>query len=120
MPALKTWQFEMAFVAIVLAAVVAATGGAAVEWIGAAAVLCGFGFASVSDRMTALQSGLVTPTVPCWRWARRYWIGKELLWVAYFVAHGSYAALAGCAVFLGYPFWRSWWLRRRAAREYSW
>ena len=45
------------------------------------------------------------------RWAGRYFLGKELLWCVYFIAHGSWSALAGVGLFLAYPFWRRLWRR---------
>jgi hypothetical protein len=44
--------------------------------------------------------------VECVGWLQRYWVGKELAWVAYFLATGAVSALVGCAVFLLHPFWR--------------
>jgi hypothetical protein len=48
----------------------------------------------------------------CHRWAARYLVAKEVLWLAYFVLHHSWSALAGVFVFLAYPLWRRWWRRR--------
>lgn len=108
---MKTWHVEIAAVAAVLAAVLFATGAPSAELVGSAAVLAGFGHASVSARMSEAQAAMPAPSVECWRKATYYWIAKELLWVAYFVMHQSYAAIVGCGVFLVYPLWRKW--RRR-------
>jgi hypothetical protein len=105
----KTWHAEHAAVAAVLGVVLFVTGAPPVELVGSAAVLAGFGHASVSARMSEAQKAMPAPSVECWRKATHYWIAKELLWVAYFVMHQSYAALVGCAVFLAYPLWRRWW-----------
>ncbi len=49
------------------------------------------------------------PAVDCYRWSTRYLVGKEALWLAYFVLHRSWAALAGVGLFLVYPLWRRIW-----------
>lgn len=109
---MRTWHFEWAIVVTALAAVNSATGARWVEWIGAAAVLLSFGHASISDRMSERQAAMAKPDVDCYRWSWRYFIGKELLWVVYFVCHRSYSALVGCAVFLAYPVWRRFYRAR--------
>lgn len=103
---LRTWHGEWAFVIAVLSTVNLVTHAKAVEWIGAAAVLLSFGHAAISDRMAEKQAAMSQPDVECFRWSWRYFVGKETLWVAYFVLHRSYAALVGCGVFLLYPAWR--------------
>jgi hypothetical protein len=108
---MRTWHVEMAVVAAVLGAVLWLTEAPARELLGAAAVLAGFGHASVSDRMAAAQARQSAPDVACFRWAQRYWVVKELCWVGYFAASRSYSALVGCAVFLLYPLWRALWRR---------
>jgi hypothetical protein len=105
----KTWHIENAVVASVLAAVVLCTGGALVEWVGAAAVFCAFSHASISKRLREREAARARPEVDCHVWAERFWVAKELLWLAYFVAHRSWSALVGCAVFLAYPLWRRFW-----------
>lgn len=59
----KTWMVEHAVVALILATVVRVTGGSMVEWIGAAAVLCGFGHASVSNRLAEREAARAAPEV---------------------------------------------------------
>lgn len=76
-------------------------------------MLLSFGHAAISDRMTEKQAAMVRPDVECYRWSWRYFIGKEALWVAYFILHRSYAALVGCGLFLVYPAWRKVYRRRR-------
>lgn len=105
---MRTWHFEWLFVTAVLVAVNLATGKGGAEWIGALAVLLTFGHASISDRMAEKQASMTKPDVDCFRWSWRYFVGKEALWVMYFIAHHSYSALVGCAIFLAYPFWRTW------------
>lgn len=106
---LRTWHAEVAVVAGFLAGVVVATGNRPLEWIGAGAVLLSFMHGAVADRMAERQAARARPDVECWRWSVRYFVGKELLWVVYFIAHRSYAALVGCGLFLAYPVWRRAW-----------
>lgn len=109
---MKTWQAEMLVVAVALAGV-ASWRGEWVEWLAAAAVLATFGHASVAERLREREAARPVVSVDCHRWLGRYYVAKELLWVAFFVATEAYAALVGCAVFLAYPAWRRWWRRRR-------
>jgi hypothetical protein len=109
---LPTWQFEILIVAHLLAVVWVLTGAKPVELLGAAAVVLTFAHAQVSDRMAEREARRVTPDVHCYRWSLRYFVGKELLWLAYFAAHRSWSALVGVGVFLVYPLWRGWYRRR--------
>jgi hypothetical protein len=96
------------------------TGAPLLECVGAAAVLASFAHAQVADRMAEYSAkaeyfsepvlGFTRPAA-CWRWALRYFVTKELLWLVYFVAHRSWSALVGVGVFLAYPLWRKWWRR---------
>lgn len=54
----------------------------------------------------------LSAVVACHRWAGRYLMSKEALWAVYFVAHHSWSALAGVALFLLYRPWRIWWRTR--------
>lgn len=108
---MRTWVGEMLVVGAVLAGV-AILRGVWVEWLGAAAVLASFGHASVAERMREREAARDRPEVQCFRWSWRYFVAKEVLWVAYFASTGAHAALAGCGVFLLYPAWRAWWRRR--------
>jgi hypothetical protein len=111
---MKTWHFEMTTVAIVLVTTLCATGrwNVGAEWVGAIAVLLTFGHASVSDRLAEhvakTESITGEAVVECHRWAGRYWVGKELMWLVYFLLLQAYSALVGVAVFLVYPAWRAW------------
>ena len=136
---MKTWHAEQAVAATILVAVTLATGGSWLELVGTAAVMLSLGHASVADRLAEAEherrarqrvfdAAVGFPmhdadrlAVTCHHWATRYLVGKEALWVVYFVVHHSWAALAGCAIFLAYPVWRRWWrsrhpLGRREAR----
>ena len=108
---MKTWHIEGAVVAVVLTTVALASGGGAVELLGAAAVQLSFHHASVANRLAEREAARARPIVECHRWAGRYFLGKELLWCVYFIAHGSWSALAGVGLFLAYPFWRRLWRR---------
>ncbi len=108
----RTYQIEAAAALAVLSGVAVVSGNRPVEWLGVAAVWVAFMHGQVTDRMTERQACAVTPDVPCWRKARAYFIGKELLWVAYFVAHRSWSALVGCGLFLAYPVWRAGYRRQ--------
>lgn len=129
---MKTWMFEMAVVAIVLIAVVIASGGGWVELIGATAVILTFGHAQVADRFAEQEAKnvgfipfaseeeyqrTISKSVYCYKWTTRYLVSKELVWVIYFVVHRSWSALAGCSLFLIYPIWRRYWRRLKESLE---
>ncbi len=105
----RTWHVELAVVAVILAAVALVTHGGAVELLGAGAVTLSFAHAQVADRLAERDAARARPSVACHAWATRYLVGKEALWLAYFVVHRSWSALAGVALFLAYPLWRRWW-----------
>lgn len=110
----RTWHIEAAVVAAVLLVVAFASGASGVEFIGAGAVQLGFMHGQIADRLHEAHvlpegTGAKTHAVECARWMWRYWCAKEVLWIAYFVVHESYAALAGAGVFLAYPLWRRLW-----------
>lgn len=119
---LRTWHFEGAAVAAVLAGTVLITGGGWAAWLGALAVQLSFHHAAIAERMAERQGVMHAPgtdvsealrwVVACYRWSGRLFIGKELCWFAYFAATRSWPALAGVAVFLAYPVWRHWWRAR--------
>ena len=67
-----------------------------------------------ADEKAEREAARAHPEVACWRWSLRYYVAKELLWLAYFVAHRSWSALVGVVVFLAYPAWRRLWRSRRA------
>lgn len=108
----RTWHFELLVVAHLLVVTWAFTGAQLLELVGAAAVLLALAHAQIADRMAEREAQKRDPDVPCWRWSRRYFMGKELLWLAYFVGHQSWSALVGVGVFLLYPLWRAWYRRR--------
>lgn len=113
------WQAEAAVVALVLAGVAILRGGW-LEWVGALAVLLSFMHGQIADRHGAAEAAAAARgdvRVACWRWSARYFIGKEIAWVVYFVAHRSWSALVGCGLFLLYPLWRRWYTRREEVRD---
>lgn len=112
---IKTWHIEAAFVGVVLLLVAIVSGGAAPEFIGAGAVLLAFMHCQIADRLHEQQ--LFMPSVACREWLWRYWVAKEALFIAYFVLHRSYAAVAGAALFGAYPLWRRWWRSRHPLRR---
>lgn len=113
---MRTWQKE-AVVASVFLSVSPIIHRSGWEALGALAVLLSFMHGQIGDRHSAAASrqystgGVVE--VECWRWERRYFLGKEVLWVVYFVHLQAWSALVGCALFLVYPLWRKWWVSRR-------
>lgn len=120
-----TWQYEAAFVALVLGVVALATSEwprslalddirpFLVNWLAAGAVLGSFLQAQVGFRLAETQEASDAPSVDCHAWSNRYWLGKELLWFLVFVLSGAYAAIAGNVVFIFYPAWRKIHLRSR-------
>ena len=111
---IRTWHIELAVVAVVLGAIALITGGP-VEWFGAGAVTLSFAHAQVADRLAEREAARSTDQqmVECHRWATRYLVGKETLWLLYFMLHASWTALAGVGLFLAYPVWRRTWRRAR-------
>lgn len=86
------------------------------EFIGALAVLLTFAHVQVADRLAEKAEAdekLGEETVECHQWTKRYLLSKEICWLAYFVLLGAWSALAGVGLFLLYPFWRSYYRKRR-------
>lgn len=110
---IRTWHVELAVVAAVLVIVALASGGGTLELVGAAAVTLSFAHGQVADRLAEREAARTDAGVECHRWATRYFVGKEALWCLYFVAHHSWTALAGVALFLIYPAWRHFWRARK-------
>lgn len=104
-----TWAYEGLVVAVALVATVVASGGELREWIGAIAVQLTFHHAAISDRMAEQQGRRSIADVSCYRWSTRIFIGKEILWLAYFLLSQTWAALTGVFLFLAYPAWRRYW-----------
>jgi hypothetical protein len=113
---IPTWVGELAVVAAVLGGVLLVTGAPWFELVGSCAVLASFAHGQVSDRLAEREAARTSPEVHCHAWARRYFLSKEALWLVYFVAKGAWSAFVGCAVFLAYPAWRTWWRRRSPLR----
>lgn len=108
----RTWVLESSAVAAVLCAVAVASDNRPAEWIGTCAVIASFMHGQVSDRLAEREAARDRPVVHCHPWAVRYFVAKEVLWLVYFVAHRSWSALAGVALFLLYPVWRRYWRSR--------
>lgn len=109
---IRTWHIEILVVAGVLVTVALGSGGGWTELLGAAAVTLTFAHAQVADRLAERDAAREKPSVDCHRWATRYLVTKEVLWLLYFVIHKSWAALAGVFLFLIYPVWRRLWRAR--------
>lgn len=109
---IRTWKLEASVAAIVLATVVLLGGNKLLEWIGALAVLLTFMHAQVTDRLAEREAARPKPEVPCFRWAQRYFVCKETLWLLYFVFHHSWSAITGVILFMLYPAWRQYWRKR--------
>ena len=104
---MKTWHFEMAFVAIVLFIVnVLNKTILTIESLAAIAVLLNFEYAQIMDRMVEQEGLRERPLVGCYKQIWYYFIGKEFFWCLYFLLNKSYSALVGVAIFLFYPVWR--------------
>lgn len=116
---LKTWHIEGAVVWLALLAALVASGKAGDwrEWLAAVGVGLGFHHASVSSRLAEAEERNATPSVECVRWLNRYFVGKEVAWVAYFISTGAVSALVGCALFIAHPFWRRWYRARVPAER---
>jgi len=109
----KTWKVEM----IIVASILLAINGFKpqfnwIELLAAVAVLLTFGHAQIADRMAEQEELRKNPSVDCYKKARYYFIGKEILWFSYFLLNHSYSALAGVGIFLAYPFWRRFYRAR--------
>lgn len=107
---MRTWHKEAIVVAAILTTVVIATGGRFVEWVGALAVFVTFLHCQVCNRLE--EAADLVPDfsyrVNCYKWQTRYLLGKEALWLVYFVVLGAWSALVGVGIFLIYPIWRKY------------
>lgn len=110
---LRTWVIESATVLAILTAVLVITGGDYVELIGGFAVWYTFMHAQVAERMSEKESRRAENAsgdiVECYRFERRYFMTKELLWFFYFLSLQAWSALVGVGVFLAYRWWRKVW-----------
>lgn len=109
---LRTWHFESLVVYAVLIGANSLAGSGWREWLGACAVALGWHHASVASRLAEAEERRITKDVPCYRWLTRYWVGKEVLWLAYFASMRSVSGLVGCLIFAVHPFWRRWYRQR--------
>lgn len=57
------------------------------------------------DQVKAAEDRLILHVDCHWK-LKWYLIGKELLWLGYFVTLGAWSALVGVGLFLLYPIWR--------------
>jgi hypothetical protein len=105
---MKTWMYEAFIAAGFLGIVNLITNATWVSWLGSLAVFISFMHGQVSDRMAEKQEAMTVPDVECYLWERRYFLLKEILWVGYFINLQAWPALAGCAFFILYRWWRSY------------
>lgn len=111
---LNTWQTEMVVVALALVVVnFFAKTIMSIEIIASLAVLLSFGHTQISDRLAEQESLKEMPDVYCYRKLWYYFMGKEVLWMLYFLLNKSYSALVGVFIFLIYPVWRTWYRNHR-------
>lgn len=119
-----TWHFEGAVVATLLCAVATLTtpqpwagigtwGAFGITWVSAAAVFLSFLHGKVGYRMSEAMATTGAPSVHCYEWSGRYWLGKELLWFVVFLLSGAYPAIVGNVIFMAYPAWREIHLQER-------
>lgn len=112
---MKTWQKE-ALVASTILSISPIVHRSGWEALGALAVLLSFMHGQIGDRHTSAAATKHAAgqevEVECWRWERRYFLGKEVLWVVYFIHLQAWSALVGCGIFVAYPVWRRWWTSR--------
>ena len=109
---IRTWQKESAVMAIILASVTALHPTLA-EFVCAFAVWVTFMHGQVAEE----QGKLSMSSVSCYRWSRRYFVLKELSWIAFFVITQAYSAIIGSVVFLLYPLWRKLYDEHKLVRE---
>lgn len=105
---MKTWKKEAIVVGSVLLIQLCFTGFKFQEIIGSLAVYFTFLHAQVADRMQERQAIKEVPDVECYKKLNYYFVGKETLWVAFFLMTGAYSALAGAILFSLYPLWRQY------------
>ncbi len=112
---LKTYQVESAFVFCALAATVVLTRnyGNGWKWVELFAVFFTFQHAIISQRLEEKQhqrfKNFGKAEVECYHKLQKYFIGKELLWMATFIYLHAWAALVGVFIFLIYYPWRKVW-----------
>lgn len=105
---IKTWQVEFSVVACVVFLSAFLAGGG-LHFLGAVAVLLTFGHVQIADRLKEAQEQLPTPEVEC-VWKLNWFLGgKEICWLLLFMLTEQWIAMLSVPLFLGYPFWRSWW-----------
>jgi uncharacterized membrane protein YfcA len=103
----KTYHLEMLFVAVILSAVVIASGSGFIEWIGAIAVLLSFGYMTLNNRLHESQEQEDQGKL------YYYYMSKEIFWLMYFVILGAYSGIVGIFIFICYHPWRNYY------RKYS-
>ncbi len=96
---MKTWVYESGVVFSALLLTSFLKGFTLPEVTCGLAVWITFMHGQVSERMQYKQSQMVVPDVDCYKWSNRYFISKEILWIAFFVMVHSYSAIVGSVIF---------------------
>jgi len=86
-----------------------------VNWLSAIAVFGSFLYANTSHRMTELAKTTNASVTATAQWSERYWIGKEIIWIAVFFMNGIYPAILSSLIFICYPIWRRIYLEEQSA-----
>lgn len=109
---LKTYHYEGAFIFCILLIPFFFQEIRLSEIVATLAVFLTFMHASVADRLQEQQAIKDVPDVWCHHKLQRYFLGKEALWIIFFIMIKSWAALLGAVIFFLYPFWRKWYRKR--------
>lgn len=82
------------------------------EVVGALAVFIGFMHGQIAERHNYVSAVMEKEgkevLVDCWKWSMRYFIGKEIMWIIYFIHLRAWSALIGCGLYALYPIWRKY------------
>ena len=101
---IKTWMLEAWAVYMLLATTAWLTGSSPWAMV---PVMLTFLHAQVSNRLReGVEAG---EPVVCSAWLDRYWVTKEVAWLALFASQGLWPAMVGCVAFSAYPMWRKVW-----------
>ena len=118
---MSLWKYEALFVGAILVPVAIVSGGNLADWLGAAAVLLTFMHGQISFDFQEAQVKMPDPDVSCYRWSGRYFVSKEVLWIATFSVLQAWPLLVGTIIFASYPYWRggfrNWMSQRRKAKS---
>lgn len=111
--ALPTYVWERGAVAVVLAAVAVAGGGAPVQWLAFFSFLLTFSHVQIAARLEESDDRSDAPAIECRAQLGQLLIVKETLWIVFFLATAAYPAIAGSIALALYPAWRRLYLKAR-------